>query len=80
MLGLYGDNGKENGNYYIVCISVYIGEPQSHPQHLGHAVEGLGFRVALPGLCGRLGVYRAILAEMAETHPPEISLNKMNLK
>ena len=40
ILGLYGDDGKENGNYYNVLYRVE-GLSEKHPKWLGSGVAGI---------------------------------------
>ena len=43
ILGLYGNNGKENGNYYNGLYEKKLGNLE--PRVLGFGAWGLGFRV-----------------------------------
>ena len=44
MLGLYGDDGKQNGNYYLGCRGSGIGFRGSGLESMGSGVKVKGLR------------------------------------
>ena len=60
ILGLYGDNGKETGNYYVIIMPALVSPGQQAWRHVD-----VGIALKLMGQ--NIGVRNAVLPKLCET-------------